>query len=77
MEEEYVDLDWTERSSTTSKPLKLKIAFDSQEKEDQTELEEGSGQVIDDDEDLLLQQQGSWKNALQLPDIVGSGDFGT
>ena len=66
-----MDLDWKdtegEPQQTTLK-LNRKIAFDSQEDDS-----EGSGQVIDDDEDW----EGTWKNVLHLPaDIDGSGDDG-
>ena len=80
LDEEYVDLDWAEKTTTAESTMNS-AAFHSSEWPRMTSAEanteEGSGEAvggeeIDDEDD----QEGSSKNEAHLSEIVGSGDFG-
>ena len=80
LDEEYVDLDWAEKTTTAESTMNS-AAFHSSEWPRMTSAEanteEGSGEAvggeeIDDEDD----QEGSSKNEAHLSEIAGSGDFG-
>ena len=74
MDEEYVDLDWNEESSTTSFPKMVKRieapTLVTVEEPEMSQEVAGSGHGLDDDEDLVR----NLKNDGDL--LEGSGEIG-